>query len=72
MALNTTTQAILDAVTAEKTQTASAIVLLQQLNSLVQNVQSPEDLVALKQAVADLTGNTAAITAAVQANTPAA
>ena len=69
MAISATTQAVVDAVAAEKTESASAIALLGQLTGLI---QSADDLAALKQAAADLTANTATVAAAVTANTPAA
>ena len=72
MALGTLAQAIVDAVAAERTQTASAIVLLHELNDLIQAARNPEDLAALQQAAADLVADTAAVAAAVAENTPPA
>ena len=70
MALGTLAQSIVDAVAAERTQTASAIALLVQLNALIQAATNPEDLAALQQAAADLVADTTAVADAVKANTP--
>ena len=70
MALGTLAQTIVDAVAEEKTQTASAIALLVQLNALIQNATTPEDLAALQQAAADLVADSSAVADAVKANTP--
>jgi len=70
MALGTLAQSIVDAVAAERTQTASAIALLVQLNGLIQAATNPEDLAALQQAAADLVADTTAVADAVKANTP--
>jgi len=71
MALGTVAQSIVDAVSAERTQTASAIALLTQLNMLIQAASSPDDLAALKQAALDLVTDSEVVAAAVAANTPA-
>jgi len=70
MALGILAQSIVDAVAAERTQTASAIALLTQLNDLIQAARNPEDLAALQQAAADLVADTALVAAAVTQNTP--
>ena len=70
MALGTLAQSIVDAVAEEKTQTASAIALLVQLNALIQNATTPEDLAALQQAASDLVADSSAVADAVKANTP--
>ena len=71
MAISDLAQEIVDAVAAERTQTASAIALLTQLNALIQAANDPTALAALKQAAADLVADTAAVANAVTANTPA-
>jgi len=71
MALSQVAQDIVSAVAAEKTQTASAIMLLNQLNILIQGVQSQEDIDALKTAAAELAADSDQLRAAVTAYTPA-
>jgi hypothetical protein len=70
MALGTMAQMIVDAVAIEKTQTASAIVLLHQLNDLIQSANNPEDLAALQQAASDLVADSQAVSDAIKENTP--
>jgi len=71
MAISDLAQEIVDAVAAERTQTASAIVLLTQLNALIQAANDPAALASLKQAAADLVADSSLVAEAVVANTPA-
>lgn len=57
---------IVDAVAAEKAQTAAVVVLLRELHRLVVNATNADDLAALRQAAKDLQADTQMVALAIQ------
>jgi len=66
MEISALTLGIVDAVAAEKAQTAAVVVLLRELHRLVVNATNADDLAALRQAAKDLQADTQMVALAIQ------